>query len=119
MNHHDRPALDKLTKLAREWYGYRGEGPFQTAPPNGQKHAWKRPDNTRSVPDIVPSTSGGLQLEWFVGQFEIELEIAPDVTDGKALAFVERQGHFEGRGLNIGASLVFTEIVPYFRALPQ
>ena len=73
-----RMAVDELTKLDPGWDGYDGVPVL----PRVAKHALRLLEalgaHTQIVPDVVPLSNGGLQLEWYVGIHEIEVEIAPD-----------------------------------------
>ena len=71
-------AIDDLTRLSPGWDGYCGVAVL----PEVAKHALRLLESidahTQFVPDAVPLSNGGLQLEWYVGIHEIEVEIAPD-----------------------------------------
>ena len=73
-----RAAIDELTSLEAGWDGYDGIAVL----PGVREHALCLLEaigkHTTFEPDVVPLSNGGLQLEWYVGIHEIEVEIAPD-----------------------------------------
>ena len=73
-----RAAVDELTRLDPGWDGYRGIAVL----PEVAEHALRLLEaigaHTQIVPDVVPLSNGGLQLEWYIGIHEIEIEIAPN-----------------------------------------
>jgi len=81
-----REALSELLDLKADWNSY-GALPIQ---PEAVRHAMEllclvmRPD--APAPQVVPTSCGGVQLEWHTGGFDIEVSIRPS---GEAYACVE------------------------------
>ncbi len=73
-----RATINEFTRLEAGWDGYDGIAVL----PDIAKHVLCLLDaigrHTTFRPDVVPLSNGGLQLEWYVGVHEIEVEIAPD-----------------------------------------
>ena len=109
-----RAAIDGLTELALGWDGYDG------IPVHAQvaEHALRFLDaigvHTQLVPDIVPLSDGGLQLEWYVGTYELEVAIGPD-CEAEAYFECKRDGRIEE--MPIDAALDVSHIAPLFREL--
>lgn len=109
-----RSAVDELTKLDPGWDGYDGVPVL----PLVANHALRLLEtigvHTQIVPDVVPLSNGGLQLEWYVGAHEIEIEIAPDCAT---------RLHWECTGggipieVPIADPLDISEVAALFRAL--
>ena len=70
-----RPTIRELVKLERGWDGYAA----LPVCPDVAEHACRLLSiigkYTQIVPSVVPLSDGGLQLEWFVGEDEIEVLI--------------------------------------------
>lgn len=73
-----RAAIDELTKLDPGWDGYDGDPVLPQVAGHALRLLEALGAYTQIVPDVVPLSNGGLQLEWYVGIHEIEVEIAPD-----------------------------------------
>ena len=73
-----RAALDELAGLAPGWDGYDGLPADQAAVEHALRFLEAVGDCTQIVPDVVPLSDGGVQLEWYVGTFEVDVMIAPD-----------------------------------------
>lgn len=71
-------------------------------------------ESTQLVPDVVPLSDGGLQLEWFVGAYELEVAITPD---GETHFHFECATDDRTEEFSLGRSLDTTEIEPFFREL--
>ena len=69
---------------------------------------------TQLVPDIVPLSDGGLQLEWFVGAYEVEVAIAPG---GTTHVYFECTNDGRIKEFSLGDSLDTEKIGPFFREL--
>ena len=67
--------LDELTTLDRGWDGYDGIPVQHHTVRRAQEFLEAIEEHTQVMPDIVPLSNGGLQLEWFVGAYEVEVEI--------------------------------------------
>ena len=109
-----RAAIDELTKLDPGWDGYDGSSVL----PRVAKHALRLLEaigaHTQIVPDVVPLSNGGLQLEWYVGIHEIEVEIAPDCA---TRLHRECTGNGSPTEVPIGDPLDISEVAAFFRAL--
>jgi hypothetical protein len=62
---------DKFRRLEKGWNSYR-------AVPIEEKAIQFASILTEMAPQIVPTTGGGIQLEWHCEGLDIELEISPD-----------------------------------------
>lgn len=71
-------AIDELTRLAPGWDGYSGVAVLSQVADHARDFLGAIGAYTKLVPDVVPLADGGLQLEWFVGDYEVEVEISPD-----------------------------------------
>ena len=109
-----RAAIDELTKLDPGWDGYDGSPVL----PRVARHALRLLEvigaHTQIVPDVVPLSNGGLQLEWYVGIHEIEVEIAPDCA---TRLHRECTGDEDPAEVPIGDPHVTPEVAAFFRAL--
>ena len=109
-----RAAIDELTKLNAGWDGYDG-GPVL---PQVARHALRLLEaigaHTQIVPDVVPLSNGGLQLEWYIGIHEIEVEIAPDCATH---LHRECTGDEDPTEVPIGDPQDTSEVAALFRAL--
>ena len=109
-----RAAVDELAKLDPGWDGYDGV-PVLPRVAEHALHLLKAIGaHTQIIPDVVPLSNGGLQLEWYVGIHEIEVEIAPDCA-------TRLHRDFTGDGIPIevpiGDPLDLSEVAALFRAL--
>ncbi len=111
-----RTAIDDLTKLSPGWDGYRGVAVL----PGVAKHALRLLNSidayTQFVPDAVPLSNGGLQLEWYVGIHEIEIEIAPDCATRLHRECVGDGASIE---VSIGDPFDIAEVATFFQALSR
>jgi hypothetical protein len=109
-----RAAIDELTRLEFGWDGYDG-GPVL---PRVAEHALRLLEaigaHTQMVPDVVPLSNGGLQLEWYVGVHEIEVEIAPDFATN---LHRERAGDESPIEVPIGDPRDISQVAAFFREL--
>jgi len=71
-------AIDELTQLEPGWDGYGGIAVKPRVAGHALKFLRAIGPHTELMPDIVPMPDGGLQLEWFFGDYEVEVEISPD-----------------------------------------
>lgn len=73
-------AIAKLVTLPQGWDGYNGL-PVQTRVAERARRLLKAiMGYTSIIPAVVPLSDGGLQLEWFVGAYEVEIAITPEGT---------------------------------------
>ena len=109
-----RAAIEELIRLAPGWDGYHGVPVL----PRVAEHALRLLEaigaHTQIVPDVVPLSIGGLQLEWYVGIYEIEVEIAPDCATR-----LHRECTADGSTaeVSIDDSLDISEVAAFFREL--
>ncbi len=73
-----RAKIDALTELEVGWDGYQGIAVSQDAAEHALGLLETIGSYTHCAPDVAPLANGGLQLEWYVGNHEIEIEIAPN-----------------------------------------
>ena len=110
--------LDELTTLDRGWDGFDGI-PVQR---HTVRRAWEFLKaievHTQIMPDIVPLSNGGLQLEWFVGPYEVEVEIDPSPSGAIQVSF---ECMADGRCVEIPVNdpSEFSGITPYFQELSR
>lgn len=71
-------AVEELTRLDPGWDGYNGVPVLPVVAQHALRLLKAIGAHTKIAPDVVPLSDGGLQLEWYVGIHEIEVEIAPD-----------------------------------------
>ena len=109
-----RAAVDELTRLDPGWDGYHGIAVL----PGVAEHALRLLEaigaHTQIVPDVVPLSNGGLQLEWYVGIHEIEVEIAPN-CETRLYFECTADGHTDE--IPIDDSLDLSGVVSVFREL--
>ena len=109
-----RAAIDELTKLETGWDGYHGIAVLPAVAERALHLLDVIGVHTQIVPDVVPLSNGGLQLEWYVGIDEIEVAIAPDCT-----THFDRELANDGYPIDrvIGHPRDITEFAPLFGAL--
>ena len=109
-------AITELMKLPLGWDGYDGLPVQPEVAGRARRFMAAIGEYTPPVPDVVPLSDGGLQLEWFVGAYEVEVVIAPDgtahiyfecINDGRILEFP------------LDDSFNIELIAPFFRELRQ
>ena len=107
-------SITKLVNLPQGWDGYNGL-PVQ---PDVAEHARRFlaliRESTQLVPDIIPLSDGGLQLEWFVGAYEVEVVIA---LDGTAHVYFECTEDGRICEESLDSSFNIEKIAPYFQEL--
>ena len=107
-------AIKELTQLVPGWDGYDGM-PVQS---QVAEHAYRFleviGEHTQFMPDIVPLSNGGVQLEWYIGANEVEVMIEPDCTTH---VFFEctREGRL--REFLISDTIDVSEVAQLFRQL--
>ena len=73
-------AIAKLATLPQGWDGYNGF-PVQARVAERARRLLKAiMGYTSIIPAVVPLSDGGLQLEWFVGAYEVEIAITLEGT---------------------------------------
>ena len=107
-------AIAELTELASGWDGYDGV-PVR---PQVAKHAFEFlkaiGKHTHFAPDVIPLSDGGMQLEWFVGVYEVEVVIAPDLA---TQIFFECTSDGRSEEIPLDDSLDVSGVVPFFLEL--
>jgi len=68
----------KTENLPDNWDGYGSPPPPQRVVNISIKLLEAIPFDDLPVPHVVPVSGGGIQIEWSIGQRELELEILPD-----------------------------------------
>ena len=110
------PILDELTTLGRGWDGYDGIPVQHHTVQRAQEFLKAIEEHTQIMPDIVPLSNGGLQLEWFVGVYEVEVEIDASPSGAIQISFEcttdERCVEFPVTG-----PIDISGIAPYFKEL--
>lgn len=74
-----RPALDNLLEflsLGDNWNGY-GERPIHEGAIKKAVAVLNAVCREGPAPQVVPTSDGGVQIEWEANQYEIEIEIPP------------------------------------------
>ena len=109
-----RTAVDGLTKLDPGWDGYDGVPVLRRVAEHALRLLEAIGSHTQIVPDVVPLSNGGLQLEWYVGIHEIEVEIAPDCATR-----LHRECTGDGIPIEVPIAdpLDISEVTALFRAL--
>ncbi len=73
--------IKELTTLDQGWDGYEGLPAQDHAAQRAMEFLTAIEKYTQLMPDIVPLSNGGIQLEWFVGDYEVEVEIDPNPSN--------------------------------------
>ena len=107
-------AINELTELARGWDGYDGIPVLPQVAEHALRFLELIGEHTQISPDVVPLSNGGLQLEWFVGAYEVEVAIAPDCATNVFFEYSEEPGIQE---FPLSDSLDVSQITPLFREL--
>ena len=105
-----------LAELPQGWDGYEGF-PVRSGVAEQARLFMEQVERyTTLMPDIIPLSNGGLQLEWYVGRYEIEVEIEPDCTTVLLFECPE-----DGRSSEItfDAVLDLSDVADFFRELPS
>ena len=107
-------SITEFVDLPRGWDGYDGLPVQSSVAEHARRFLSAISGCTQFAPDVVPLSDGGLQLEWFVGTYEVEVVIAPD---GKAHVYFECTSDGRIKEFSLGNSLDTDEIGPLFREL--
>ena len=107
-------AVEDLTRLDPGWDGYDGVPVLPVVAQRALRLLEAIGAHTKIVPDAVPLSDGGLQLEWYVGVHEIEVEIAPDCATR-----LHRECTGDGSVIEVPIvdPLDISKVATYFRAL--
>ena len=73
-----RSTIDRLRGLGDNWDSYGGKCPTVEAARDAIDLARVAEALGAPAPSVVPSPSGGFQLEWYVGPFELEVDCLGD-----------------------------------------
>ena len=87
-----RPTLDRMLEflsLQENWNGY-GESPIHESAVKRAVDVLNEVCREGPCPSVVPTANGGVQIEWAVGGFEIDVEIPP--SGPAAILIVEPSG---------------------------
>ena len=109
-------AITELVNLPQGWDGYNGLPVRFEVAEYARRFMAVIKEYTQLVPDVVPLSDGGLQMEWFVGAYEVEVVIA---TDGTARVYFECTNDGRSKEFPLDNSLYTEEIAPFFRELRQ
>ena len=107
-------TIDELTGLAPGWDGYDAIPVLPRVARHAHRFLEAISEHTRTIPDVVPLSNGGVQLEWFAGTCEVEVTIEPDCATH---VFIERRGEDGIREFPVDESLDVSRIAPLFREL--
>ena len=88
-----RMRLEYISELEPDWDGYDGSPIDQETVQRATEFIKQCLCKRNMEPNIVPMSSGGIQLEWFADDIEIEVEIKPE---GAPFVVVERLRGEEG-----------------------
>ncbi len=110
-----RGTLNELTALSVGWDGYDGLPTFARVAEHTQLFLKEVEAYTSSAPDLVPLPNGGVQLEWYIGEVEIEVEIEPD---GATTILFECRSDGRSEEIELGGSLDLSPVADFFRELP-
>jgi hypothetical protein len=76
-----RERINELRRLPENWYSYGGTPPSRRALKEADVFATSFDRPFLPVAQIVPTSGGGVQLEWHCGGWDVEVEIAPDAAE--------------------------------------
>ena len=107
-------VIDELTGLSPGWDGYSGVAVLPEVADHARDFLRTIGEYAQLVPDVVPLSDGGLQLEWFVGDYEVEVEISPDCSTHFTFE-CKRDGRNEEHSL--GAIIDPTFLATYFNEI--
>ncbi len=107
-------SIIELMNLPRGWDGYDGLPVQPDVAENARRFTARIERSTQLVPVVVPLSDGGLQLEWFVDGYEVEVVIVPSGT-----VYVDFECTGDGRyeEFTLDDPFKVEEIAPLFREL--
>ena len=111
-----RGALNKLTSLEKGWDGYDGSPVLPRVAEHARLFLEEVQACTKIAPELVPLPNGGLQLEWYVGEVEIEVEIEPD---GATTILFECRSDERSEEIALEGSLDLSGVAGFFEELPS
>ena len=107
-------TLDELVSLDEGWDGYNGIPVLPEVAEHARLFLKRVEKYTNLMPDIIPLSNGGLQLEWYVGKYEIEAEIEPDCT---TILLFEDRGDERSIEVSLDATLDLSDVAEFFREI--
>lgn len=110
-----RGTLSQLTALEEGWDGYDALPTLPRVAEHTQLFLEQVEAYTSVAPDLVPLPNGGVQLEWYIGEVEIEVEIEPD---GTTTILYECRSDGRSEEIGLGGSLDLSPVAGFFRELP-
>ena len=110
------PKIIELLELDLGWDGYGGIPILPNVAACARRLLDTFGNHTRIVPDIVPLSNGGLQLEWFVGGDELEVRIDSDCV---ASVFYESDRDDNARQFDLDDPLNEERIAPILQGLSR
>ena len=108
------PKIIELLALDQGWDGYGGIPVLPNVAACARRLLNTFGNHTRIVPDIVPLSNGGLQLEWFVGGDEFEVRIDSDCV---ASVFYESDREENAKQFDLDDPLNDERIAPILQGL--
>ena len=108
------PKIIELLALDQGWDGYGGIPVLPNVAARARRLLDAFGNHTQIVPDIVPLSNGGMQLEWFVGDDELEVRIDSDCV---ASVFYESDRHDNARQFDLDDPLNDERIAPILQGL--
>ena len=97
---HRRLALDRLSEIAKlpeDWDSYGAKAIDPECVERAEDFINKEILPSHGIaPFVVPSPSGGVQLEWERGEHSLEIEFLPDGTTG--YLYLNGDGEISGEG---------------------
>lgn len=106
--------IAKLATLPRGWDGYNGFPVRSSVAERARRLLKAIMGYTSIIPAIVPLSDGGLQLEWFVGAYEVEIAITPE---GTTLVDFECKSDGRVEEIQLADPCEIAGIAPLFREL--
>ena len=107
-------SITEFVNLPHGWDGYDGRPVQSEVAEHACRFMAAISGFTQLVPDVVPLSDGGMQLEWFVGAYEVEVVIAPD---GTAHVYFECTSDGRIKEFSLDDLLDTDEIEPLLREL--
>lgn len=110
-----RGTLTHLMALEEGWDGYDGLPMLPRVAEHTELFLEQVEAYTSIAPELVPLPNGGVQLEWYIGEVEIEVEIEPD---GTTTILFECRSDGQSEEIGLGGSLDLSPVADFFRELP-
>ena len=113
-----REHIAELTGLEQGWDGHDGVPVRFHAARMALEFLRAIGAYTQIMPDIVPLSNGGLQLEWFVGTYEVEVEVDPSLAGSIHVSF-ECTADERYAEIPVNDPRDVSGIAPYFKELSR